>query len=195
MGEQLIAQYFRLIPDSQWFFSPANFQQPTTMSFILTEYLHERISPSSPVTICKLTVMADATVSHSKWSGSLGSYEEEFYPISARTPKSGRHLGSPMCVLNVTPLSKPFILPGKLDKWDYCTRRLFVQKASPLSKALPSLGPGAAAALLPKLEEMKEVKVRNLSVSQWKEIVHAFDDWPFAPEVRFICGPVDTLLT
>lgn len=80
---------------------------------------------------------------------------------------------------------------GLLDKWDYCLRRLFVLKSTPLKRAINSMAPGAVN-LLPKisnpdLPESQRIdtskKIRDLTVNDWAVLVKAFDEWPFAPEV------------
>lgn len=101
-----------------------------------------------------------------------------------------------------------------LDKWDYVLRRLFVLKSTPLSKAIryalvriyhlggahlsaSSLSPGADALLepltsrtLPPSERVDVTKdIRHLTVEDWGRIVKAFDEWPFAPQVRRFLVP------
>jgi transcription factor 1 len=99
-----------------------------------------------------------------------------------------------------------------LDKWDYCLRRLFVTKTTPLQTAIryrtlilrpsfstkdsipfpPShLAPGAEilikALTKPGLPESERVDVKKivkaLTVHDWALLLKAFDEWTFAPEV------------
>jgi transcription factor 1 len=96
-----------------------------------------------------------------------------------------------------------------LDKWDYCLRRLFVLKSKSLKSALrydiyglpdehshiscfsSHLAPGSEVLLktitdrdLPASERVNvKTEVRKLEIREWANLVKAFDEWPFAPEV------------
>lgn len=100
------------------------------------------------------------------------------------------------------------IQPGMLDKWDYCLRKLFVLKSTPLKDAVgydqsslnreknyrPSfshLAPGSDALksylagddVPPDQRTDMTKSIRKMSVEDWAAVVGAFDRWPFAPEV------------
>ena len=79
-----------------------------------------------------------------------------------------------------------------METWDYCLRKMFVTKGTPISKAISGLGPGAESLVkvltdpnLPPNERVDvSLRVRDLSVADWALIVRAFDAWPFKPDVR-----------
>ncbi|KAF8658323.1 hypothetical protein AX16_002091 [Volvariella volvacea WC 439] len=194
MGEQLIAQLFRSIPDRQWLFQYGR----VPLSFVLTEHLWKRVSASSESkTRCKLSVIAEATANYSEAVPyeSLQPYEDHFHPArpSLSTPvekKANKRPGNPFQAINIIPLENQVISRGRLDQWDYCLRRLFVKKATPLKSAMSSLAPGAQVLIkkisdpaLP-IDERVDVKtlVRQLSINDWQIILKAFGEWPFAPE-------------
>ena len=98
---------------------------------------------------------------------------------------------------------RQIIGPGDMDIWDYCLRRLFVQRATPLQKSilwvtklstaplwltfhvlLSSLGPGAQTLLeMTKGVVDPNISPRELPMSDWAKLAQAFKDWPFAPQV------------
>ncbi|KII92368.1 hypothetical protein PLICRDRAFT_695743 [Plicaturopsis crispa FD-325 SS-3] len=190
LGEQLIAQLFRCIPDRAWIFKFGRIP----MSFILDEWVWQRISaPAHDPQRCKLGVVAEA-VARFKLSlpmEVLDPYDDHFHPLTRHDPRSeAKRRGSPFVAVNITPKVNPAINAGMLDQWDYVLRRLFVLKSTPLKSAIGSLAPGAQTLLktltskdLPP-EERVDVsqQVRALSIQDWQRLLNAFDEWPFAPE-------------
>lgn len=101
---------------------------------------------------------------------------------------------------------------GDTDKWDFCLRRLFVLKNTPLKTALKyvsvvhitftayadshrsSLAPGATSlikdltdARVPLDQRVKPTKSpRDLTLADWTLLLRAFNNWPFRPEVCFV---------
>ncbi|PFH52092.1 hypothetical protein AMATHDRAFT_39801 [Amanita thiersii Skay4041] len=193
-GEQLVAQLFRSIPDQQWLFQYGR----VPMSFVLSDYLWKRISsPISTNERCKLTVIAEATsmCSPAVPPQALLPYATHFHPARPLNPDkerkfSSRRVGNPFQAVNTYPLEDQAIKKGQLDYWDFCLRRLFVLKATSLAKAIPPLAPGAQTLIkmvtdpdLPLSETLNIEKApRSLTVEEWKILVKAFHEWPFAPE-------------
>ncbi|KAI9509165.1 S-adenosyl-L-methionine-dependent methyltransferase [Russula earlei] len=195
LGEQLVAQLFRCIPEQSWLFKYGRIP----MSFILADWVWRRISapPKGPQR-CKLSVIAEAT-SHffpSLPPEKLSPFPDHFHPITNSVRSSpgfrpeARRRGSPFLAINVVPHDEQIIDKGKLDQWDYILRRLFVLKSTPLRKAISSLAPGAEV-LLDRLtdktlppEQRVDVRlsVKQLNISDWALIARAFDAWPFAPD-------------
>ncbi|KAH7923740.1 S-adenosyl-L-methionine-dependent methyltransferase [Leucogyrophana mollusca] len=195
LGEQLIAQFFRCIPEQIWLFKYGR----VPMSYIMHDWVWERISAGvggSNLTRCKLSVMAQAAAhcAESIKGSVLLPYDEHFHPLAvsptSTTKPDYRRKGTPMVAITATPLEHQFIEKGMLDKWDYCLRRLFVLKSTPLKSAISHLAPGAGVLAkqltdptLPASQRMDTKKiVRRLSVEDWAAVVGAFDRWPFAPE-------------
>jgi len=193
-GEQLIAQLFRCIPDRAWLYKYGR----VPMSFVLSDWVWTRISAQpGNVQRCKLSVIAEATA-QSRLSLdpiSLLPYDDHFHPPSPRSIGSDRRSenrrpGHPLVALNIIPHEEQLITKGMLEKWDYCLRRLFVLKSTPVRKAISSLAPGAQTLLkmvtdpaLPEDQMMNINKaVRMLTLADWALLVRAFDNWPFAPE-------------
>jgi len=191
LGEQLVAQLFRSIPDQSWLFRYGR----VPLSFIMSDWVWQRISASREVpTRCKLSVIAEA-VAHSKLSlpsHFLRPYDEHFHPSTIRTEQrpGPRRSGSPLQAVDIVPHGEQVIGKGMLDKWDYCLRRLFVLKSKPLRSAIGHLAPGSAALLkqitnsdlLPSEQVDVRTQVRKLEIREWANLVKAFDEWPFAPE-------------
>ncbi|KAF8627810.1 hypothetical protein AX15_004235 [Amanita polypyramis BW_CC] len=194
-GEQLVAQLFRSIPDQQWLFKYGR----VPMSFVLSDHVWKRISASiNAPERCKLTIVAEATAdcSYAVPPESLLPYELHFHPMRPSVPTATdgrkhntRRVGNPFQGVNVIPLEDQAIKKGQLDEWDFCLRRLYVQKATSLKKALPSLAPGSQVLVdrvtdpdFPLSERIDPRKlIRHLTVEDWKLIVKAFHEWPFAP--------------
>ncbi|KAK2467873.1 hypothetical protein APHAL10511_000168 [Amanita phalloides] len=194
-GEQLIAQLFRSIPDQQWLFKYGRMP----MSFVLSDHVWKRISaPLDAPERCKLTIIAEATAecSPAVTSNSLIPYEYHFHPArisipppSDRRKHNTRRVGNPFQAINIIPLEYQSIKRRQLDEWDFCLRRLFVQKSTALRRALPTLAPGAQILVdkvtdpsLPLSERVDSRKiVRRLTVEDWELVVKAFHEWPFAP--------------
>lgn len=89
--------------------------------------------------------MASATADcQIQLSNELQPYTHHFHPIPwGTTPgekqsaaHSNRKIGVPFQAVTVTPLEKQVIDPTKLDIWDFCVRRLFVRRATPLEKCI-----------------------------------------------------------
>ncbi|KAL6310467.1 S-adenosyl-L-methionine-dependent methyltransferase, partial [Sparassis latifolia] len=184
-GEQLIAQLYRCIPEKTWLFKYGR----VPMSLIVNNWVWSRISSGrGKASRCKLTVIAEATSESmpSLASETLQPTGEHFFPpLSTESRRS-----VPLHAINIIPLEDQIITRGMLDKWDYCLRRLFVLKSTPLKRAIGSLAPGAQTLLKiltdPNLPPEQHFNInkspRDLSVAEWALLLRAFDDWPFAPE-------------
>ncbi|KAJ3777845.1 S-adenosyl-L-methionine-dependent methyltransferase [Lentinula raphanica] len=190
-GEQLISQILRLIPNRNWLFKFGRVK----MNFLLSDYIWQASEGSPPennLMRCKLSVMATATAEfETKMYDALQPYSEHFHPTLLKKPVdtakfSNRRIGVPFHAAEITPLEKQVINPEKLDTWDYCIRRLYVRKATPLQQCIEDLGPGAQS-LLPKLSATIDpmTRVRDITVAQWASLIEEFDAWPFAPTVCF----------
>jgi len=192
-GEQLIAQLFRCIPDRTWLYKFGR----VPMSFVMSDWVWTRItSPPGKSTRCKLSVIADATADclTAMDRELLQPYDDHFHPMSSRQTSNKkpatRQLGYPFVAVNMIPHADQFITRGLLEKWDYCLRRLFVLKSTPLHRSISSLAPGAATLLKtltdPSLPPEQRLDIskppRGLTVADWALLVRAFELWPFAPE-------------
>ncbi|KAF8812924.1 S-adenosyl-L-methionine-dependent methyltransferase [Phlegmacium glaucopus] len=201
-GEQLLSQFLRAIPDRQWLFRYGR----VPMNFVLSSRMWERlrVSTSAPAR-CKVSVMAQAAadLSEAVPYDSLQPFQDHFHPtvpkqeeINSRQGLNERRTGNPMSAISVIPSQhqasylSSAIEPGDLDYWDFCLRKLFVQKATSVEKCISLLGPGAKN-ILPKLtdktlpaEERVDVKKtpRGLDIREWSLLVRAFKEWPFRPE-------------
>ncbi|TFK53582.1 S-adenosyl-L-methionine-dependent methyltransferase [Heliocybe sulcata] len=191
MGEQLVSQFFRCIPDQQWLYKFGR----VPMSIILGARMWKRIS-AAPATQdrCKVSVIAEAT---SAFAASLPPsrllpYEEHFHPAFVRENRTGKekHHG-PLISINTLPLAQQVIDTYSLEKWDFCLRRLFVLKRTAIGKAVASLAPGANTLIkylsdessLPPKERLDLTKAINeMTVRDWSLVLKAFERWPFAPE-------------
>ncbi|KAK0437545.1 S-adenosyl-L-methionine-dependent methyltransferase [Armillaria borealis] len=200
-GEQFIAQQFRTIPDRQWLFKFGR----VPMSHVMSEYVWQRVSgPLGDRLRCKLSVIAEATAKCEEALpfSETQPLEHHFHPAPSeavmtkvgelrQTKKmiKGRRLGMPFQVINMVPRADVLIFPETLDKWDYCLRRMFVQKATPFKKALLMLGPGAGTLAKTLCNPENPVyidpdsKIHSLTTEQWQVVVQAFHEWPFAPQV------------
>ncbi|PAV18629.1 S-adenosyl-L-methionine-dependent methyltransferase [Pyrrhoderma noxium] len=196
LGDQLLAQLWRIIPERSWLFKYGR----VPMSFILSELLHERVVAAPGVTkYNKLSVIASATseIRDIVPAEDLKPYPDHFWPTGGRG-HGHRITGTPFVAINVFPTIESCIQPGLIDKWDYVLRRLFVLKSTKLDKAINSLGPGANHLLRviadpskPKSEQLDLTKtIRRLTLDDFKVIVKAFDEWPFAPEDLGIRDPI-----
>lgn len=91
---------------------------------------------------CKLSVMATATADfQTKLYDELQPYAQHFHPTLLKKASdtikiSNRRIGVPFQAVEITPLVKQVINPEKLDTWDYCIRRLYVRKATPLNQCI-----------------------------------------------------------
>ncbi|KAF8706875.1 S-adenosyl-L-methionine-dependent methyltransferase, partial [Rhizoctonia solani] len=115
VGEQLIAQLFRAIPERSWLFKYGRMR----MSWILARRMLERISsPPQRAARCKLTIVSEAianiapAVPHEVLEG----YDQHFWPQSEsavggkkKTPLS-RRIGQPFVAINVDPQAEGSIL-------------------------------------------------------------------------------------
>ncbi|ESK97403.1 mitochondrial rna polymerase specificity factor [Moniliophthora roreri MCA 2997] len=185
-GEQLINQFIRFIPDRHWLFQYGR----VPMNFLLSEYIWQRLTSKDLLIRCKLTAVADATVDCTVLlDDELQPYRDNFYPVPSLLANKldakvtgNRKAGVPFQAVSVIPTEKQIIGPGEMEAWDYCLRRLFVQRATPIEKAITLLGPGAGSLL----EEIAgkvplEKSPRELTMDQWCVILKVFNEWPFAP--------------
>ncbi|KAI0342001.1 S-adenosyl-L-methionine-dependent methyltransferase [Trametopsis cervina] len=193
LGEQLVAQFFRNIPDRSWLFKYGR----VPMSFVLGEWIWDRATAPAGKTLarCKVSVISEATAQMAVTlpPNNLLPYDNHFHPRIRKTmekrPES-RRMGHPLVTANVVPHAEQIIESGQLDKWDYCLRRLFVRKGTPLKTAITTLGPGAETLLkmltdpsLPPAEILDIQKSpRELNIAEWALVVRAFSSWPFAPD-------------
>jgi len=193
-GEQLLAQLMRTIPDKQWLFKYGRIP----LTFNLSSRMRDRIrGPTCTTARCKVSVMAQAAADFSEAVpyDALQPFQDHFHPTVPKHEgnKVGldeRRTGNPMSSLTAIPLKDQIIKPGDLDYWDYCLRKLFVQKATALDKCISLLGPGGKN-LLPKLNDKKlpamerldtKKTPRSLDLKEWALVVRAFKEWPFRPE-------------
>jgi len=195
MGEQFVAQTLRCIPDQSWFFKFGR----VPFNLILSEWVWTRLSaePTSS-SRCKLTIIAEATTTAdlSFPPATFTPYDDHFHPTVSKHIQSGpwtaenRRIGAPFVAVDFKPLEKQPIRKGMLDKWDYCLRRLYVMKSTPLKTAISHLAPGAGTLVktLAKTglseSETLDVKkpIKAMTVHDWALLLKAFDEWPFAPE-------------
>ncbi|KAI0655989.1 S-adenosyl-L-methionine-dependent methyltransferase [Cubamyces menziesii] len=190
-GEQLIAQLYRCIPEHSWLFQYGR----TPMSILLSEFVFGRLTaPIKDARRCKLAVIAEATadLKESVDPQTLTPYSDKFYPLPAvggNTRITSKRVGQPIHAITATPYAEQVIRRGDIGKWDFCLRRLFVLKRTPLKDALSSLAPGATSMLKdltdPKLPPGQRVNVtkacRDLTLADWVLVMRAFDNWPFKP--------------
>ncbi|KAG1730783.1 S-adenosyl-L-methionine-dependent methyltransferase [Suillus lakei] len=197
LGEQLLAQLLRCAPEQSWLFKHGRIP----MSYLMHDWVWDRISASTEdLARCKLSVIAQAVseFNHTIDPRLLVPYNDHFYPdainpaYSSRT--ENRRRGTPFVAGTFRPLEHQIIQSGMLDKWDYCLRKLFVLKSTPLKNAVGHLAPGSAVLksyltsddVPPEQRtDMKKI-IRKLSVEDWAAVVGAFDRWPFAPEELLI---------
>ncbi|KAK7057213.1 glycoside hydrolase family 63 protein, partial [Favolaschia claudopus] len=187
-GEQFISQLFRGIPDKQWLFKYGRIP----MSVLMSDYIWQRVVGESPAVRCKLSMIAAAVASCQEAlpSKKLQPYEKHFHPLpsgltralrEANMGEARRKAGTPYVALNISPLEHQVIQPGLLDKWDYCLRHLYVNRATAIKQALPYLAPNAVTLLKGTTIDPKK-PVRELAIDEWAQLVTAFHNWPFAPE-------------
>jgi transcription factor 1 len=196
LGEQLISQLFRGIPDKQWLFQYGR----VPLCFIMSSRMWKRLdAPMGGTQRCKVGVMGAATseITELLPFEATQPFKDHFHPVpyAKYAPVPSKHpdtrrVGNPYQVVLTVPREFQAIQPGHLDYWDYCLRKMFVQKATPLKISINSLGPGAATLLkkltdhdLPPSEQVDIRKSPNgLNVHEWSLVVKAFVEWPFAPE-------------
>ncbi|KAK7045566.1 hypothetical protein VNI00_007398 [Paramarasmius palmivorus] len=185
-GEQLLNQYIRFIPDRHWLFDYGR----VPMNFLLNEWIWGRMTTRDPLSRSKLTAVADALVdSDILLYDELQPYRDHFYPVSALLASKAdykvtdrRKAGFPFQAVSVVPVEKPLIGPGEMDAWDYCLRRLFVQKATPIEKAIMLLGPGGSSLVQEIVGKIPlEKSPRELTMEEWSALVKVFNEWPFRP--------------
>ncbi|KAG2750325.1 S-adenosyl-L-methionine-dependent methyltransferase [Suillus brevipes Sb2] len=197
LGEQLLAQLLRFAPEQSWLFKHGRIE----MSYLMHDWLWDRISASIEDSArCKLSVIAQAV---SKFDLTIDPqllvpYNDHFYPDAmnpAYTSKTeNRRRGTPFVAGTFRPLKNQIIKPGMLDKWDYCLRKLFVLKSTPLKGAVGHLAPGSHVLksylsgddVPPEQRADLNKIIRKMSVEDWAAVVGAFDRWPFAPEELLI---------
>ncbi|KAF8601705.1 S-adenosyl-L-methionine-dependent methyltransferase [Ceratobasidium sp. AG-I] len=110
VGEQLIAQLFRAIPERSWLFKYGRMR----MSWLLARRMVDRItSPPYRSSRCKLTLVAEATanISLAMPAHALDNYNKLFFPkreqtgVKKKVPLP-RQIGQPFVALNVDPLAE-----------------------------------------------------------------------------------------
>ncbi|OCB86899.1 S-adenosyl-L-methionine-dependent methyltransferase [Sanghuangporus baumii] len=193
LGEQLTNQFIRHIPERSWLFKYGR----VPMSLLLSDYSYRRMTATNVKTeYCKLSVVAQAAASIKPAISreELQPYKDHFHPLGSGSEVverkgSKRPAGAPYVAIQVNALQEQVIETGKLDKWDYVLRRMFVLKTTPIRRAISSLGPGAYNLLkrlgdpdLPPEERLDiDKKVRELQMRDWSIFVKRFDEWPFRP--------------
>ncbi|KAG1771801.1 S-adenosyl-L-methionine-dependent methyltransferase [Suillus occidentalis] len=197
LGEQLLAQLLRCAPEQSWLFKHGR----VSMSYLMHDWVWDRISASiNDLPRCKLSVIAQAVSEFNLTIDPqlLVPYNDHFYPDAvnpAYTSKTeNRRRGTPFVAGTFRPMEHQIIKPGMLDKWDYCLRKLFVLKSTPLQGAVGHLAPGSDALKsyltgndVPPEQRVDLKKIiRKMSVEDWAAVVGAFDRWPFAPEELLI---------
>ncbi|KAG1807691.1 S-adenosyl-L-methionine-dependent methyltransferase [Suillus subaureus] len=197
LGEQLLAQLLRCAPEQSWLFKHGRIP----MSYLMHDWVWDRISASTEDPArCKLSVIAQAVseFSHAIEPRLLVPYNNHFYPDATNPAYSSktenRRRGTPFVAGTFRPLEHQIIQSGMLDKWDYCLRKLFVLKSTPLKNAVGHLAPGSDVLKsyltgddvpLHQRTDMKKT-IKKMSVEDWAAVVGAFDRWPFAPEELLI---------
>ncbi|KAF8902639.1 ribosomal RNA adenine dimethylase-domain-containing protein [Mucidula mucida] len=203
-GEQLVSQLLRFIPGRQWLFKFGRVSLNMVLGSFVTSRLTAAPEHKASSTRCKLTLIreATATVREPLPFDATQPFVDHFHPApgayrvktlaSIKARKDNKLLGLPFQTMVLEPRADEVIRPDLLDKWDYCLRRMFVLKAQPVSRALSLLGANGDS-LSKKLHDPSlppdeyidpETKLRELTVRDWALIVKAFDNWPFAPQVR-----------
>ncbi|TFK20919.1 S-adenosyl-L-methionine-dependent methyltransferase [Coprinopsis marcescibilis] len=198
MGEQLLNQYVRTMPDRHWFFKYGR----VTLDLICSTRMHQRLTyPPGNSNRGKIGVLCEtaAELSVPLAHEEMFPYNDHFFPpttekgLSLTGAKSNtmsrRSVGFPHSVLRLVPLENQAIKPRELDIWDFVLRKLFISKATPVAKAIPTLAPGAASILKTLTDPSKpadqrlDVKKtpRELLIPEWRLIVDAFQQWPFRP--------------
>ncbi|CAE6497326.1 unnamed protein product [Rhizoctonia solani] len=116
VGEQLIAQLLRSIPERSWLFKYGRMR----MSWLLAQRMVERISsPPRRASRCKLTLVAEATadITPALPDEALEEYDKYFWPQAElavggkkKTPLP-RRIGQPFVAINIDPQVEGPILP------------------------------------------------------------------------------------
>ncbi|KAG2031593.1 S-adenosyl-L-methionine-dependent methyltransferase [Suillus americanus] len=197
LGEQLLAQLLRCAPEQSWLFKHGRIP----MSYLMHDWVWDRISASTEDPArCKLSVIAQAVseFNHTIDPRLLVPYNNHFYPDATNPAYSSktenRRRGTPFVAGTFRPLEHQIIQSGMLDKWDYCLRKLFVLKSTPLKNAVGHLAPGSDVLKsyltgddVPPDQRTDMMKIiKKMSVEDWAAVVGAFDRWPFAPEELLI---------
>ncbi|EAU91159.1 hypothetical protein CC1G_03327 [Coprinopsis cinerea okayama7 len=196
LGEQLLNQYIRTIPDQHWLYKYGRIP----LDMVISARMLQRLTATTQDTNQrgKLGVFREATsvVTTPVPPSELDPYDEHFYPVrkastsNASKALEDRKAGNPHLALRIMALDEPLIKPKTLETWDYVTRKLFISKATPVSKSIQTLAPGANAILKyltdPDLPAEQQLDVskrpQELTVHEWALIVNAFDKWPFRPK-------------
>ncbi|KAJ7218084.1 hypothetical protein GGX14DRAFT_495526 [Mycena pura] len=217
-GEQLISQLLRSIPDQQWLFKYGRVPMSFLLSeYIWKRVLGDSLAVRCKLSTMAAAIASCTTAVP---SSVLLPYAEHFHPIPPATALAQREKerrgarplmmgkpGNPFVAVNITPLEhqvwfcnsaspiiehplSQVIQPGMLDKWDYCLRHLYVNRATPVKNALPYLAPNAQSLLKgltsSDVDESERINpktpVREMTIKEWSLLVKAFDEWPFAPE-------------
>lgn len=204
LGEQLTNQWIGCMANRNWIFAYGR----TRMSMLLPqkEYFRMVAPPGSPQ-YGKLGVNMQALAS---WTPASASYPHAptFFKkgrkvevVASSTPPSDL-IGSidpsmyqcvtrslaypnapPLMALTLEPRKDSAINADNKDAWDYVTRRMFVVSMGTLETTIRNLGPGAEN-LLPKLGGIdKKKKIREFETEDWLQVVTAFEQWKFKPDV------------
>ncbi|KAG6885163.1 hypothetical protein C0993_005403 [Termitomyces sp. T159_Od127] len=194
-SEQLLSQFLRSMPEGHWLFSYGRIP----LSFILSEHLYRRVVAAGQdrSARCKLSVVAEATAECTAPLdfATTQPYEQHFHPfpsirsLSIETKKDARAIGRPFRTMNIVPLENQIVAKGQMDTWDFCLRRLYVKKSTPLKDAINILAPNSrvliGAVTNPNLPESERLdvskKIRDMEAHEWAIFMKAFDNWPFKP--------------
>ncbi|EJT97360.1 S-adenosyl-L-methionine-dependent methyltransferase, partial [Dacryopinax primogenitus] len=199
ISEQLMSQFLRFVPLKAWLFKYGR----VPMGFLLPLGLWERLSaPTEVENRCKLSVIT-ALTTHAHLSSPISllqPYNSHFLPLPSaedtrlalasparaardvRSPNKGKHIGHPYVAASFLPLREQHIPPSGLDTWDYITRMLFVQRSTAVKEGITNLGLGAKS-LLKYLDFDTQMTPRQLRAREWTQVVDAFEDWPFRPNI------------
>lgn len=92
-----------------------------------------------------MTIIAEATASCELAlnSNRTSPFDNHFHPMQVRTAPPGgvvvkphRSIGTPFVAAQIIPHEHQAIGKGMLEAWDYCLRKLYVLKGSPLKSAI-----------------------------------------------------------
>ena len=137
MGEQLVAQLFRAIPEQQWLFKYGR----VPLSFILSDYVYQVCRPECLLTIsspnnqfqrvtatvkqstvrCKVSVVAEAVAKCNEAVpfDALQPYEDNFHPKKSPVviptdsrKRNSRGVGNPFRAMHVVPLEHQVCNPS-----------------------------------------------------------------------------------
>ncbi|KAG6876930.1 hypothetical protein C0992_011334, partial [Termitomyces sp. T32_za158] len=194
-SEQLLSQFLRSMPEGNWLFSYGR----VPLSFIISEHLYRRVAATGQDQLarCKLSIVAEATAECTTplEFAATQPYEQHFHPfpsfrsLHTEAKKDVRAIGRPFRTVNIIPFEKQIVGKGQMDAWDFCLRRLFVKKSTPLKNAINILAPNSRVLIgavtdpnLPESERLDVSKrIRDMEPRDWAILLKAFNDWPFKP--------------